>query len=104
MIFCSALAFLAGCSTAPNEPPPNWSATNQVLEAKNQLQLKPLPPLNQTNLPPVARTNLLSVANTNPPPAASIARPNPAPVYTWTSLKSWTAEQKINSPLLLSKS
>jgi N-acetylmuramoyl-L-alanine amidase len=96
---------VAGCSTASKEEPPaNWSATNQVLQVKGKL------PATQTNLPPLVKTNLLAVktnapavASTNPP-AAGLPKPRPAPVYTWTSLQRWASEKKINAPLLLSKS
>ncbi len=107
MIFCGVLVLLTGCSTLPNEQPPSdWAATNQVPEVENHSPFKPLPPVLQTNLPPPVKTNLPPVVNTNPPPATNVLnlKPRVAPVYTWTSLKRWAAEQKISPPRLLTKS
>lgn len=109
LIFFGVLVLLAGCSTTPNEqPPPNWSGTNQVQQVENQTNLPPviktnLPPLVKTNLPPVAKTNLPPLVSTNPPPT-NVFKPRVAPVYTWTSLKRWAAEQKIGPPRLFTRS
>ncbi len=59
--------------------------------------------LARTNPPTPVKTNA-PAGNTNPPPALSAPRPVVAPVYTWTSLQRWTAEQKISPPRLLAKS
>ena len=58
--------------------------------------------LAKTNLPPF-RGNAHSVA-TNPVPANNAVKPLPAPVYTWTSLKRWAAEQRLGPPRLLTRS
>jgi len=79
IIFCGALVFLAGCATQPDEPlPANWSAPNVDQTAQNPPQWKPIPPPVKTNLPPVKIVKA-------------------APVYTWTSLDRWAAEQKFSS-------
>ena len=117
MILCGALALLAGCASAPETPPPNWSATNQVEEAESQLPARPAMSVTQTNVSLTVKnlvpatmtiTNLpipiKPVPATNPPAATNIIKPHVPAVYTWTSLKRWAAEEKINPPLLLSKS
>jgi len=112
IFFCGALALLAGCATSPNEaPPPNWSATNQIEQAESQLPPKPAMSVTQTNVTLVVKNivpatmTFTNLPPTNPPPpATNVIKPRVAPVYTWTSLKRWAAEQKINPPLLLSKS
>jgi N-acetylmuramoyl-L-alanine amidase len=151
MLF-GALSLLAGCTTAPEQPPSNWSETNQVEQTENPVSFKPIPAVVQTNpppvilrtnlllvlrtnlpatktnlppvaktstnlppvakantntstnLPPVVRTNVMTAANTNRPTATNTFKPQPPPVYTWTSLKRWTAEQKMNPPRLITKS
>jgi N-acetylmuramoyl-L-alanine amidase len=111
-MFCGVLAVLAGCTTPVEGPPPNWSATNEVEQAQTLLPtnvvplIAPtnLPPVVKTNLPPAIKTNLPPVTNTNPPPATNVSRPHVVPTYTWTSLKHWAAEERINPPLLLAKS
>ena len=101
---CSALVFLAGCATSPNEPPPSdWSATNEIQRAQNPLPLKPVLPVSPTNSPAM-KTNLPPVVATNPPPATNNFKPRPAPIFTWTSLNRWTAAQKIAPSRLLAKS
>jgi N-acetylmuramoyl-L-alanine amidase len=118
VVFCAGLALLAGCATSNDQPPADWSETNQVLQAENRFT--PVPAVVQTNLPPVVKSNLPAVvqtnpaplagktnapaANTNPAPVIGAPRPAAAPVYTWTSLQHWTAEQKISPPRLLTKS
>jgi N-acetylmuramoyl-L-alanine amidase len=111
MIFCGALVLLAGCATSPNQgPPPDWSATNQVEQAESPLPPMPVLPAIQTNASFVVKNIVpatMTITNlplTNPPPATNAIKPRIVPVYTWTSLKRWAAEQKINPPLLLSKS
>lgn len=105
LIFCGALALLAGCVIPPNEPPPAvWSATNEAPQAEKQTPFKPIPPAIQTNLPPVIKTNRPQVVHTNLPPATNVFKPYVAPVYTWTSLRRWAAEQKISPPVLLTRS
>jgi N-acetylmuramoyl-L-alanine amidase len=97
LIFCAALVLLAGCTTEPNETPPDWSATtNEVHAAKNPLPPKPIPLVVPTNLPPVVATN--------PPPATNNIKPPPAPVLTWTSLNRWATEHKLAPARLLTKS
>jgi N-acetylmuramoyl-L-alanine amidase len=111
LILCGVLALLAGCAT--NEPPPTeWSDTNLVQQAENKTAFKPIPPLVQTNrpqliqinLPPLLKTNALPLAVTNPLAGTNAVKPRPAPVYTFTSLKRWAAEQKLNPPGLISRS
>ena len=63
-----------------------------------------LPPAAKTNAPTMARTNALAIAITNRPIATNVVKPQPAPVYTWTSLKLWAADQKISPPRLITKS
>ena len=87
---------MAGCATSPTEPPPNWSAANEVHTAQNLPPFKIIPPVVISNLPPVVHTN--------PPPVTNIFKPPVAPVFTWTSLNRWTAEAKIGLPRLLTKS
>jgi N-acetylmuramoyl-L-alanine amidase len=95
IFFCAALPFfLAGCATAPKMPEETISS----------------PPANSGNAAldwsasgfgqkPAVKTNQPVVTHPNRPPAVL---PKPAPVLTWTSLKRWTAEQKIDSPHFLS--
>ena len=122
------LALLAGC--ASEEPiPPDWSFTGPVVQTTNQAAFKPIPGLGQTNAatlmftnpvaglrtnlpalvkrnPPAGlRTNLPPFVNTNLSPAINVPpKPRLPPVYTWTSLKRWALERKVEPPLLLSKS
>lgn len=112
MFFCGWLAFLAGCAT-PNEPPPaEWSDTNQVQPVADPTAFKPIPPLVETspppgihiNLPPLLKTNALPPAATNVSAGTNVFRPRPAPVYTFTSLRRWAAEKKLNPPCLISRS
>lgn len=67
-----------------------------------------LPPQAMTNGVGAGKTNLLAGIKTNapaPPPAnPAPPKPRPAPVYTWTSVKNWAAQWKINPPRLLTKS
>ena len=89
IIFCGALIFMAGCATQPNESlPPNWSAPNEA----------PVPP--PQKLPPLQP--IPSPVITNPPPPRAALKA--APVYTWTSLNRWAAEQKISAPEKLASS
>ena len=125
LIFCGVLVLLAGCAT-PNEPPPTeWSDTNQVQQAESRTSFKAIPPLVQTNLPqtiqinlppavktntpPVIKSNAPTPVGTNPPPATfalttNTVRPRIAPIYTFTSLKRWAVEKKLNLPCLVSRS
>src|ERR1035437_2274177 len=44
ILFCSALVFLAGCATTPDEPlPPDWSATSEVPKTQTPPVWQPLP-------------------------------------------------------------
>jgi N-acetylmuramoyl-L-alanine amidase len=112
LMFCGVLALLAGCTTSNEGPPPNWSATNEVEQAQSSLPTNVVPlvahtnltALVKTNLPSATKTNLTAAINTNPPPATNVSKPHVVTAYTWTSLKHWAAEEKINPPLLLSKS
>lgn len=113
IIYCGALALLAGCAT-PSEPPPaEWSDTNLVKQVENQPSFKPIPPVVHTNAPavvptnppPVLKTNVPPLVGANPPPATNVVTPRVAPpVYTFTSLRRWALEQKINPPRLASRS
>lgn len=92
IFFCGALIFLAGCAT-PTEPPPSeWSATNIGPTQEKPIKLEPIPVVLKTN-PPAIRTNLPSAKFVKPPP-----------IYTFTSLNRWAAEQKLSAPRLLTKS
>jgi N-acetylmuramoyl-L-alanine amidase len=128
VVLCSALAWLAGC--ASDEPtPPDWSAAGQALQPTNQAAFKPIPGLVPTNAVPVVSTNAVAGLKTNLPalvttkspglprmnlppfvntnfaPALNVLpKPRIPPVYTWTSLKRWALERKVEPPLLLSKS
>ena len=100
LIFVCSLAVLTGCTTTPNEPPPReWSATNEVAAVEPKIPFKPIPAVIQTNAPPVVKTNRPAVTNVVVRPVVA-----PPPVYTWTSLKGWAAGQKLNPPVLLSRS
>jgi len=112
LIFCGGLALLAGCAT-PNEPPPaEWTDTSQVQPVEKPTSFKPIPPLVQTNqppliqinLPPFFMTNTLARVATNALAGTNVLKPRPAPVYVFTSLKRWAAEQKLNPPCLVSRS
>jgi N-acetylmuramoyl-L-alanine amidase len=97
IIFFGALVLLAGCTTPPNGPPPNWPATNEVLSARQNLPpFKRIPSAVKTSPPPVVQPSPPPVTNNNKPPVA--------PVYTWSSLARWAAGQKIGPPQLLAKS
>jgi len=73
-----------------------------VTQTNVSLTVKNLVPATMTitNLP----IPIKPVPATNPPAATNIIKPHVPTVYTWTSLKRWAAEEKINPPLLLSKS
>lgn len=112
MIFCGLLALLAGCAT-PSEPvPAEWTDTNQVPQVPSRPAFQPIPPVAQTNLSAVIPTNLPPVLKTNvppsvvvtPPPATNGVKPHVAPVYTFTSLKRWASEQRLDPPRLVSRS
>jgi len=104
LIFCGALALVAGCTTPNEEPPAEWSATNSVVQPENKT-FKPIPAIVQTNVPPVTKTNRPVVVSTNRTLPAAVVTPHvPPPVYTYTSLRRWAAEQKVNPPVLLTKS
>jgi N-acetylmuramoyl-L-alanine amidase len=92
IIFCGALVFLTGCMTPLEPPPQEWSATNGTNVPAKPVTWQPIPVM-PTNPPPAPRTNL--------PPAKIV---KPPPIYTFTSLNRWAAEQKLGAPLLLSKS
>jgi len=77
------------------------------------------PPITaRTNLPMAVRTNLPGNVSNNLVPVptmpgtnhlehlvvSNLAKPPLPPVYTWTSLKRWALEQKIQPPNLLTKS
>lgn len=97
IFFCSALLFLAGCATPPNEPlPPDWSGTNEVHRMQKPPPAKPVTAGAKNTPPPVLHTNLVPATNHFQPPSA--------PISTWTSLNHWTVAQKLNPPHLLAKS
>jgi len=56
----------------------------------------------KASMPPL-RSRLPGVV-ANPAPANNAVKPLPAPVYTWTSLKRWAAEQRLGPPRLLTRS
>ena len=88
---------MAGCVTSPDEPTPSdWSATTEVHPAQNPPPVKPAPS--------VVKTNFVPVFHNNPLPATNYFKPPVAPIFTWTSLDRWAAEQKISPPHLLAKS
>ncbi len=92
MIFCGALVLLTGCVTPPESPPQEWSATNVVSAAQKPVVWQTIHTTVKTN-PPAARTNLQPAKIIKPPP-----------IYTFTSLNRWAADQKLGAPLLLTKS
>ena len=91
------LLLLAGCATPVEPPPPEWSDTNAVPVPPKPVTWQPIPVVTQTNAfatnPPVIRTNQPMVRAVKPPP-----------IYAYTSLNRWAAEQKLGTPLLLTKS
>jgi N-acetylmuramoyl-L-alanine amidase len=123
-----ALVWLAGCATPEPQPPPDWSATNSVPQTNNQPAFQPIPPMvdtnflrllitnlvpeGKTNVPIPARTNVPNAVRTNFPPLIhtnqfvfyNVVPPHAAPVYSWTSLKRWALEHKVDPPNLLTKS
>jgi len=111
--------------------PPDWSvanSTNSVVLTKLPTAFQPNPPMIDTNLPWLPKTNGPAGARANPPPAfgtnvsatfrtnfpsglqtnlvvaGNQAPPRVAPVYTWTSLKRWALERRVELPKLLTKS
>ncbi|HUC85119.1 MAG TPA: N-acetylmuramoyl-L-alanine amidase [Candidatus Acidoferrales bacterium] len=120
LVLCGALAWLAGCATSEQPPPPDWSATTVAGPTNGPTAFAPIPTVVQTNLPALAKTNAPAAGRTNPPvlvrtnfpplmdtnrPVVSnLAEPRMSPVYTWTSLKRWALEKKIDPPTLLTKS
>ena len=86
------LLLLTGCATPTEPPPQEWSDTSAVPAPPKPLKLQPIPSVAKTNVPAI-RTNL---------PSAKIVKP--PPIYTFTSLNRWAAEQKLSAPLLLTKS
>jgi len=100
ILFCAALLLLlAGCATPTEPPPQEWVSTNAVPVSPKPVTWQPIPVLGKTNLM-VVRTNLV-VVKTNLPPARVV---KPPPIYTFTSLERWAAEQKLRAPVLLTKS
>jgi N-acetylmuramoyl-L-alanine amidase len=97
IIFLAAI-LLAGCETTPTTleeiypQTPASSGTAALDWAAPGLAPKPVAPVAKTNPPPILHTNV-------PPPV--IPKPKPAPVFTYTSLNRWAAEQKISAPRLL---
>ncbi len=95
IIFGGVLMFLTGCATTRDNsepPPPNWSATNSISVVRTNVTWQPIPSVIKTN-PPTTHTNLLPAKIVKPPP-----------IYTFTSLNRWAAEQKLSAPILLTKS
>ena len=93
ILFCAALLLLlAGCVTSNEPPPQEWVATNAVPVPAKPVTWQPIPVVVKTNLA-VVKTNLPLVKAVKPPP-----------IYTFTSLERWAAEQKLRAPLLLTKS
>jgi N-acetylmuramoyl-L-alanine amidase len=98
IIFGSALIFLAGCSTTPNdnnEPVPReWSATS------------PTPKPGRVKLSrPVAlagKPAMLPATKVAPPTAQK--NTEPAPILTWTSLDRWAAENQLAAPRKIANS
>jgi N-acetylmuramoyl-L-alanine amidase len=128
VVVCGVLALLAGCATSDQTSPPDWSATNAVAPTNNPPAFKPIPAMGETNGPPLAGTNLAAAVRTNAPvtvrtngagnvrtnfpplmntnqlAVSNLAKPHAPPVYTWTALRRWALEQKIDPPNLLTKS
>jgi N-acetylmuramoyl-L-alanine amidase len=98
IIFLAAF-FLAGCANTPTTleevyPQTPASGGTAALDwSAAGLAPKPVASVAKTNPPAILHTNV-------PPPI--IPKPKPAPVFTWTSLNRWAAEQKISAPRLLS--
>jgi len=96
LIFCGALFLVAGCATVPQEPlPTDWAGNNRPVPVPEKPSVRNPPPMTPTNVPPPRPA---------PPPVTNRAPSPVAPVFTWTSLNRWAAEQKISPPRLLSKS
>jgi N-acetylmuramoyl-L-alanine amidase len=102
ILFCAAaLMLLAGCVAPGGEggPPQEWSDTNivEVPVPPRPVQWQPIPTVTKTNPlttnAPVFRTNQAMARAVKPPP-----------IYAYTSLNRWAAEQKLSAPLLLTKS
>jgi N-acetylmuramoyl-L-alanine amidase len=98
-IIFSAALLLAGCATTPTTleevypQTPAASGTAALNWSAPGLAPKPVASAPKTNPPAILHTNV-------PPPV--VPKPKPAPVFTWTSLNRWAAEQKISAPHLLS--
>jgi N-acetylmuramoyl-L-alanine amidase len=91
ILLMAALAFLAGCATAPQETvPQSWSINAQAQQTNNPPHTIKIPSPVKTNLPPVIHTNA--------PPV------HPAPILTWTSLNRWAMENKVDPPVHLTSS
>jgi N-acetylmuramoyl-L-alanine amidase len=113
LIVCGWFALLCGCATPPTEPPPDWSATNQVSHVPAPPLVLPVPPLTNanpaaltTNIPTIVKNNAPppTLVFTNPPPTTNVVKVPATPLYLWTSLKNWAAEQHVGPPRLLTKS
>jgi N-acetylmuramoyl-L-alanine amidase len=98
IIFLAAF-LLAGCATTPTTleevypQTPASSGTAALDWSAAGLAPEPVAPVAKTNPPAIQHTNI---------PSPVIPKPKPAPVFTWTSLNRWAAEQKIGEPRLLS--
>jgi len=102
IIFCAALLVLPGCVSTTETPPPlsEWSETNVVVSPVYPTW-PPAASLAKTNGAAVSGTNPPSTTRTNLPPAKMV---KPPPIYAYTSLNRWAAEQKLSAPLLVTKS
>ncbi len=93
IILGSALIFLAGCSTTPNdssEPVPReWSANNPAAKPGQVKISRPVMPVAKGTIPPA----------TKPATPAAPKNTEPAPILTWTSLDRWAAENKLAAPV-----
>jgi N-acetylmuramoyl-L-alanine amidase len=98
IILGSALIFLAGCSTTPNdsgEPVPReWSANNPAAKPGQVKISRPVMPVAKGTIPPT----------TKPVTPAAPQNPEPAPILTWTSLDRWAAENKLAAPRKIANS
>ncbi len=100
IIFLAAI-LLSGCANTPTTleevypQTPAASGTSALNWSAPGLTPKPVAPVAKTNPPAILHTNV-------PPPI--IPKPKPAPIFTYTSLNRWLAEQKLAPASLVAKS
>ncbi len=103
IIFLGALIFLAGCASTPTMPDETISSPEPTAGAEGLNWAAPDAAASKPRAVQPPKTNPPLVVITNSPPA-TIAKPVPAPLMTWMALNRWTAEHKLATPRLLTKS